>query len=230
MHGVAYDEVHDLIIAPAQFSQSILVFKGDAAGEQPPLRVIQGPRTQIRRADRVAVDPLRKEIFVGDGGQVLVFPTEANGDVVPIRAIRGPDTRLDGGGVPAIAVDPVNKVLLVARNGILIFDSTADGNVKPLRVITGGGAGSGRAVAAHNGLVFGGSSGGVVGVWNVNDNGDVAPRFRIGAGVLLQLRGIAIDARNQTVILTDKELNSVISYYVPEVFAPDGPAAVSRSN
>lgn len=107
-----------------------------------PTRVIQGPRTEIRRADRVAVDPLRKEIFVGDGGQVLVFPTEANGDVAPIRAIRGPDTHLGGGGVPAIVVD----------------------------------------------------------------------------------------AKNQTVIITDKELNSVISYYVPEVFASDGPAAVSRSN
>ena len=129
-----------------------------------------------------------------------------------------------------MAVDPVNKALLVARNGILIFDSTANGNVKPLRVITGGGAGAGRALAAYNGLVFGGTRDGVVGVWNVNDNGDVAPRFRIGTGVLLEVRGIAVDAKNQTVIITDKELNSVISYYVPEVFAPDGPAAVSRSN
>lgn len=229
MHGITYDEVHDLIIVPAQLSQSILVFKGDANGEQPPLRVIQGPRTEIRRADRVAVDPLRNEIFVGDGGQVLVFSTEANGDVAPIRIIRGPDTRLEGdGGVPAMAVDPINKALIVAGDGILIFDSTANGNVKPLRVITGG-AGAGRLAGAHNGLIFAGSRG-AVGVWSINDNGAVAPRFRIGDGVLQNMRGVAIDAKNKTVIITDKELNAVISYYVPEVFAQDGPAGSNGSN
>ena len=120
MHGIAYDEVADRIIVPAQFSQAILSFRGDAKGEEPPARVIQGPHTEIRRADRVAVDPVRKEIFVGDGGQVLVFPADANGDVAPIRAIRGPDTMLTeggGGGVPAIAVDPVTRTLIVAARG-----------------------------------------------------------------------------------------------------------------
>lgn len=220
MHGIAYDDVQDLVIVPAQLSQSILTFKGDASGEQRPLRVIQGPRTEIRRADRVAVDPLRKEIFVGDGGQVLVFPTDANGDVPPIRAIRGPETQLSNAGGPAIAVDHVNKLLVVAAQGILIFDSTANGNVKPLRVITGG-AGAGRLAGAHNGLIFAGARG-AVGVWSVNDNGPVAPRWRIGANELQNMRGVAIDAKNKSVIITDKELNAVLTYYVPEVFAQDG--------
>lgn len=224
MHGIAYDEVQDLVVVPAQLSQSILTFRGDASGEQRPLRVIQGPRTEIRRADRVAVDPLRKEIFVGDGEQVLVFPTDANGDVPPIRAIRGPDTQLDDAGGPAIAVDPVNKLLVVAARGILIFDSTASGNVKPLRVITGGGAGAGRLAGVHNGLVFAGSRG-AVGVWSLNDNGPALPRFRIGANELLEMRGVAIDAKNKSVIITDKELNSVLTYYVPEVFAQNGRAS-----
>jgi hypothetical protein len=220
MHGITYDEVADRIIVPAQFSQSILSFRGGASGEEPPIRVIQGPRTEIRRADRVAVDPLRKEIFVGDGGQVLVFPADANGDVAPIRAIRGPDTMLGaGGGVPAIAVDPVNKILLVGGNGILIFDITANGNVKPLRVITGDGAGSGRAIIAHGGLIFAGARGGWVGVWHINDSGQAPARFRIGQDVILQLRGLAVDAKNQSLIVTDKELNAVMSWHIPEVFA-----------
>ena len=98
MHGIAYDSVADRIIVPAQFSQAILSFRGDATGEELPVRVIQGPRTQIRRADRVTVDPFRKEIFVSDGGQILVFPADANGDVAPIRALRGPDTLIADAG------------------------------------------------------------------------------------------------------------------------------------
>jgi len=220
MHGIAYDDVLDRIIVPAQFSQAILSFRGDAKGEEPPIRVIQGPRTEIRRADRVAVDPIRKELFVGDGGQVLVFSSDANGDVAPLRAIRGPNTMLEaGGGVPAIAVDPVNKLLIVASRGILIFDSTANGNVKPLRVITGDGAGSGRLAAAHNGLIFAGAGGNTIGVWSVNDNGPAPARFKIGQGVLLEMRGLAVDAKNRSVIVTDKQLNAVLTWHVPEVFA-----------
>ena len=230
MHGIAYDEVADRIIVPAQFSQAILSFRGDAKGEEPPVRVLQGPHTEIRRADRVAVDPIRKEIFVGDGGQVLVFPADANGDVAPIRAIRGPDTMLTeggGGGVPAIAVDPVTRTLIVAARGLLIFDSTANGNVKPLRVITGDGAGRGRLAAAYNGLIFAGAAGESVGVWSVNDNGNARARFKIGQGVLLEMRALAVDPKNKSVIITDKELNSVMTWYVPEVFAQ---ATGARSN
>jgi hypothetical protein len=222
MHGIAYDEVADRIIVPAQFSQAILSFRGDARGEEPPVRVIQGPHTEIRRADRVAVDPIRKEIFVGDGGQVLVFPADANGDVAPIRALRGPDTKLTdggGGGVPAIAVDPVTHTLIVAARGLLVFDSAADGNTKPLRIITGDGAGSGRLAAAYNGLIFAGARNESIGVWSVNDNGNAPARFKIGQGVLLEMRALAIDAKNQSVIVTDKELNAVMTWHVPEVFA-----------
>jgi len=228
MHGIAYDDVADRIIVPAQFSQAILSFRGDAKGEERPVRVIQGPHTEIRRADRVAVDPIRKEIFVGDGGQILVYPADANGDVAPIRALRGPDTMLEGGGgPPAIAVDPVTRTLIVATRGLLIFDSTANGNVKPLRVITGDGAGAGRLAAAYNGLIFAGSRGNSVGVWSVNDSGNAPARFKIGQGVLKEMRGLAVDAKNKSVIITDKELNAVMTWSVPEVFAQ---AAGARTN
>ena len=219
MHGIAYDEVADRIIVPAQFSQAILSFRGEARGEEKPVRVIQGPHTEIRRAGRVAVDPVRKEIFVGDGGQILVFPADSDGDVAPIRAIRGPDTMLEGGGVPAIAVDQVTRTLIVATRGLLIFDSTANGNVKPLRVITGDRAGQGRLAAAYNGLIFAGAGGESVGVWSVNDNGNMPARFKIGQGVLKEMRALAVDPKNQSVIITDKELNAVMTWRVPEVFA-----------
>jgi hypothetical protein len=217
MHGIAYDEVADRIIVPAQFSQAILSFRGDAKGEEPPIRVIQGPHTGLQQADRVAVDPIRKEIFVSDRGQILVFPVDANGDVTPIRAIRGPNTQLEG--APALSVDSANKLLVVASHGISIFDSTANGDVKPLRVITTGDSPGNGRLAVHNGLIFAGNRENGVGVWSVNDNGRVPTRWKIGQGVFQEIRGIAIDAKNKSVIITDKELNAVLTWYIPEVFA-----------
>ena len=221
MHGIAYDSVADRIIVPAQFSQAILSFRGDASGEEPPVRVIQGPRTEIRRADRVAVDGPRKEIFVSDGEQVLVFPADADGDVAPIRALRGPNTLLaEGGGGGPVAVDSTTGTVVVStRRRLLLFDVTANGDVKPKRVIEGPDNAGGMFVAAYNGLVLGRTSDNAIGVWTVNDNGAVPPRFKIGKGVIIEGRGLTVDAKNQSVISTDKELNAVLTWRVPEVFA-----------
>ncbi len=43
MHGFSYDPIHDEIVVNSPLSQAILTFRGDANGEQPPIRVIQGP-------------------------------------------------------------------------------------------------------------------------------------------------------------------------------------------
>jgi hypothetical protein len=221
MHGIAYDSIADRIIVPAQFSQSILSFRGAAMGEEPPVRVIQGPHTEIRRADRVAVDPIRKEIFVSDGGQILVFPADANGDVAPLRALRGPATLLtDGGGGGPIAVDPTTGTIAIStRRRLLLFDVTANGNVKPLRAISGSDVEGGMFAAAYNGLVFARTSSNAIGVWRVTDDGNVPARFKIGQGVVVETRGLTIDPKNQSVIATDKDLNAVLTWRVPEVFA-----------
>jgi hypothetical protein len=59
-----------------------------------------------------------------------------------------------------------------------------------------------------------------VGVWNVFDDGDVPPRLTIGGPnlVLKDARGIAIDAKNENVMVSDKTLNSVLTFHVPEAF------------
>lgn len=225
MHGIAYDEARDRVVVPVPFSQAVLSFRGDATGEEPPVRVIQGPHTEIKRADKIAVDPLHGEIFIGEGGAVLVFPSDAQGDVAPIRAIRGPETQL-GTGIPHLAVDAVNNVLVVAaRGGLLIFDRRANGNAKPLRVI----AGAGGRPAVYEGLIFaGGDTRGDdrIGVWSIHDNGRVPPRWTFGEDVY-QVRQIAIDAKNKSVIVTDR-LNAVFTYYLPELFTQGRPGQVDN--
>jgi hypothetical protein len=213
MHAIAYDSGRDRIVVPAQFSQAILGFRGGAMGEEAPVRVIQGPRTGIKRADKIAVDSVNGEIFLADEGSVLVFPADAHGDVAPVRVLRGPATMI-GSGIPHVTVDPVSNVLVVSSRGLLIFDRTANGNVAPLRVIKGGGG----RLAAHKGMLFATVGEGQVGVWSTQDDGTTAPRFRFGHGY--QVRQIAIDEKNASVIVTDR-LGAVYTYHVPEVFAPD---------
>jgi hypothetical protein len=219
MHSIAYDDVLDRIIVPNQFAQAVLSFTGGASGEQAPIRVIQGPRTQIKRVDKLAVDSLHHEIVLADEGAILVFASDAQGDVAPLRVIRGPDTQLTNGGIPYVSVDPVANVIIVATRGLLIFDRTANGNAKPLRVI----AGAGGRPYAYKGLLFASAGGGGrVGVWSVEDNGAAKPRWTFGDGY--QVRQIAVDAKNLSVIVSDR-LGAVYTYYVPEVFAPDARTA-----
>ena len=111
------------------------------------------------------------------------------------------------------------RTLIVAARGLLIFDSTANGNVKPLRVITGPDTSGGMYAAAYNGLVFARTASNAIGVWKITDNGAVPARYKIGQGVVVETRGLTIDPKNQSVIATDKDLNAVLTWRVPEVFA-----------
>jgi len=232
MHAIAYDPVHDEIVVPQQFGQGVLTFAGSASGEATPKRVIQGPRTQLIALDRLGVDPVNNEIWVPEGQKVLVFPREANGDVAPIRTLSGPATRI--GAARSVAIDAARNLVVVVgappdtgdreerrRRGaeLTIFDRTANGNVKPKRVISGIPGNGNVAVSSELGLIF------VVvdtyvGVWSIDDDGEVAPRFTIGGpnGVLQDPRGVSLDPKNQAVIVSDKQLNAVLTFHVPEIY------------
>jgi hypothetical protein len=57
-------------------------------------------------------------------------------------------------------------------------------------------------------------AGGGVGVWRITDDGDVPPEWRI----VTPGGGLAIDPKNQAVIVSNKPLNAVLSYRLPEMF------------
>jgi hypothetical protein len=142
---VFYDEVNDELVVAGAFAQSILVYRGGANGDEPPIRVIQGPKTQIQMPGYgVYVDAVHNEIFLVEGRDrpgeeyILVFPRTANGDVAPLRVIKGPDTMLKN--ARSMAVDAVrNLIAVTSRNGMLIFNRTDNGNVKPRAIIKGPG-------------------------------------------------------------------------------------------
>ena len=206
MHGIAYDPVHDEMIVPVHLAGAVLVFRGDAKGEEAPIRVIQGPHTDILRPETVALDLRHNEIVVGeDGGKdILVFSREANGDSTPLRVIRGPKTRLDE--VRGVAVDPGRNLIVVSSRsnheptGIFIFNRTDNGDVAPRAVIAGPNTGIVRIrqvdVDPEEGKIFvavknnkesykfdspspspwNPDEPGFIGVWDITDNGDVPPK------------------------------------------------------
>jgi hypothetical protein len=229
MHGMGYDAVRDEIVVPHQFGQGILVFRATANGEEPPVRVIRGSKTRLIAPDRVAVDDVNGEYYVPEGEEVLVFPREADGNVAPSRILSGPNTGFVASR--AIAVDTKRNLLIVVASGrrgdteILIFDRKASGDAKPLRVITGLNASQNVTIEPERGLIFVvqlGENTGYVGVWSVADSGNVPPRHVIGGpnGTLFDPRGVVLDVKNQAVLVSDKQLNAVLTYQVPAVFNP----------
>ena len=236
IHAIAYDEIHDEFLLPVPFPQAILTFSGDASGEQPPVRIIQGPLTQMNSPNRLGIDPVNNEVVVPEGDRILTFRRDANGNVAPLRVLQGPDTQLGGS---AVGIDPVNNLLVVAgeynREGVRfrIYDRTASGNAKPLRVIGGPKSGfmdlsgpftlyppKGWIIAGDRGEGGLASNKAYLGVWSVHDNGDVPPRWRVGGpnGIFEMPRGVAVNAKHKEVIVSDKRLNAVLTFSFPELF------------
>jgi len=240
MHDIRYDAVHDEFLVTNPFALAVLVFRGGANGEEAPIRIIQGPKTMIGGADRLEVDPINNEIFVPEGDKILVFPRTAEGDVAPIRVIQGPDTLLSY--AESVVVDPVHNLIFTGtqdRRGtlgggaLMSYNRTDNGNVKPKTVVRGPKAGIVRinqmdihpqkswVIATMPGRQDQREPEGVfVGIWNITDTGDVAPRWKINGpkSGLLKPRGVVLDPAHKEVIISDMRLNSVLTFYFPEIF------------
>ncbi|HLH77176.1 MAG TPA: hypothetical protein VKV28_10255 [Candidatus Binataceae bacterium] len=146
-HGITYDPGRDEIIASEPLAAAILTFPGGADGQVAPIRVLQGPHTQLHRPYQEVVDDVHKELIVADdvSSAILVFPWDANGDTPPLRVIQGPKTGMKT--VVGVGVDPQRNLIVAAadrglytwdhQGGLYIFNRTDNGNVAPRAVIAG---------------------------------------------------------------------------------------------
>jgi hypothetical protein len=233
VHDVRYNDVDDTIIVPSPFADSILTFRGGANGQEAPIRVIQGGKAQVD-GSRLAIDTMHREIFAFGRGGIQVFPMDGNGDIEPIRVIAGSNTMGPGGSV---AIDPIHNLIatLGDNDSILIFNRTDNGNVKPRNVIQGPNTMIDRinqmqiypetkslivAMPGQQGLVepprvF-------VGVWSLDDNGDVPPKYRIfgNTTTLKKPFGLALNPLHKEIYVSDMRLNGVVTFSMPELFEP----------
>lgn len=261
MHDVRYDPIHDEFLTTNPFAAAVLVFRGGADGQESPVRIIQGAKTQMRGPSRVEVDPVNDEIFVPNADSILVFRRDANGDIAPLRAIRGPDTQLQR--VEGLAVDAVHDVLVVGiskpaglrgmgtsgeqgwsaawtetgtgteMGGLLLFHRTDQDNVKPYAVIQGVHTGlfipeqlqvyppkGWIVVAQSTDVVDPEPKNTFVGIWSIEDKGDVPPRWKIGGpdSLIKKPRGVVLNPKHKEIIVADMRRNAVLTYYFPEIF------------
>lgn len=117
---------------------SISVHALSARGNDRPLRVIQGPKTQLNWPTGIVFDPARRELFVANdmGPSVLVFDANASGNVAPKRVLKGRRTKL--ANPTAVTLDTKNGELWVANFGghsATAYPIAAEGDTPPLRTI-----------------------------------------------------------------------------------------------
>ncbi|MBI2817186.1 MAG: beta-propeller fold lactonase family protein [Acidobacteria bacterium] len=120
---------------------SITVYPLNASGDTPPLRVIQGPKTEMNWPTALAIDVERGELYVANdmGDSILVFSVSASGDVAPLRTLKGPKSLVKN--PTGVFLDLKNDELWVANFGnhsATVYKRGASGDTPPLRVIRSG--------------------------------------------------------------------------------------------
>jgi DNA-binding beta-propeller fold protein YncE len=132
----------DVVLGSGKFTPpSITVFSKNAQGDTAPLRVIQGPKTQLNWPTGIAVDPERGEVFVANatGQSITVYSATVNGDAAPLRVLRGPKTGLQD--PTGIFLDTKNNELWVANFGnhsATVYRRDASGDTAPIRAVRSG--------------------------------------------------------------------------------------------
>jgi hypothetical protein len=141
----------DVVLLPGEYVPgrfelpSIRVYRATSDGNVPPIRTIQGDRTQLAWPMGIDVSRERSELAVANYGtdSVLIFAKAAGGNAAPVRAIGGPRTGIKG--PVAVAFDRRNRELWVANYGdhtAVVFDEAAAGDVDPKRIVRNAPAGT----------------------------------------------------------------------------------------
>jgi DNA-binding beta-propeller fold protein YncE len=124
---------------------SITVYAGEATGDVPPIRRIQGARTGLNWPMALSVDADHDEIAVANSGDssIRIFPRTAVGDAAPVRVIKGARTGIHG--PMGVTIDVKNDEIWVANYGdhtALVFARAAAGDVAPKRIVRNAPAGA----------------------------------------------------------------------------------------
>jgi len=198
------DVAHDEMIVDSG-DDSVLVFRRTAEGNEAPIRKIGGPKTHIRNIYGMTVDAIHNLIIIGNrtetGGRnsndgILIFNRTDSGDVAPRAMIAGPRT-----GIikirQVVADDERGQIFATIKNNFENYDPSVE---RP--------------------SPWDPDKTGFIGVWSINDNGDVPPRGVIKgpASGLVWPAGVAINPVNHEVYTIDSVANALFMFKTPEFF------------
>ena len=206
-HAVSLDLQNREILVASLTGRRVNVFRGDADGDATPVRVIEGPKTELGHVVGLAVDPERNLLAVANTHEILIFNRDDNGDVPPRGRIAGPKTGLTD--EPWQMEFYRGRIYLAASNhfhqnlyeGVTLRPDAKEVPDDPwLNPVLG-----------------------FMGVWNITDNGDVAPQAMIRGPFsgLLHPVGLALNPKAGEIYLSDSVKNGVLTFLVPQFFEPD---------
>jgi DNA-binding beta-propeller fold protein YncE len=206
------DLAHDEMIVDSG-DDSVLVFPRTASGDVEPLRRIGGPKTRIRNIYGMAVDSVHNLIMIANRVEttgresndgILIFNRTDSGDVAPRAVISGPRT-----GIikirQLVADEERGQIFATIKNNFENYD-WKDERPTPWNP----------------------DKTGFIGVWSIDDNGDVPPRGVIKgpATGLVWPAGVAINPASHEVYTIDSVSNALFMFSMPEFFKKPS-AAVS---
>ena len=148
--SMAIDDATGRLFLSVQYPPQVAVYDKTASGNDKPMRLMDGDKTNLSDVHGLAIDGKNKLLYVNSWGNVSDYrvagsgrfeppsirsflrPT-ADGDTTPLRIIQGPKTQLDWPG--AMSVDPDTGDLYVANDmgqSILVFHRNDQGDVAPV--------------------------------------------------------------------------------------------------
>ena len=214
-HAVSVDPVNNELIAADPGRKSILVFKRDAVGDVSPVRELT-PKAEFFWIVGTAVDAERDLLVValrykvGGQGALFIFNRTDQGVAEPRAVITGPKTNI---------LSPWQ----VETHGGKIFAALANNVYKAYYegVDQRRGVGKNYEISSpwRTDVL------GFIGIWDITDNGDVAPKAVIKGPLseLIHPGGIALNVREGEIYASDSVRNAVYTFLVPELLKSEDP-------
>jgi hypothetical protein len=228
---VEVDPINNEIVAADSSSRAILVYDRMANGDVEPLRKIGGSKTLFRDIIGIAIDAKANVIVAStrstDGfSGILIFDRMANGDVPPLRKIGGNMTGAMGRfrqlkidserGLVYLAVQSTRPTANTPQKAADLY--TNEASLKRLRALGGG-----EQNDDQRGVdLF--SSAGFIGVWSLEDDGNVPPRMIIRGPAVgaTGFAGVAFSTEHNEVYGVSGNLNGYLAWAVPDFFPKPG--------
>lgn len=203
-HAVSIDPDHGEILVASLTGKRINVYAWDANGDAAPLRVIEGPKTGLGHTVGVVVDTASNLLAVANTDDILIFNRTDSGNVPPRARIAGPNTGITD---EPWQMQIYQGRIFVASSNHFHQNLYTDVTLKP----------DAKQIPDDPWL---NPTLGFMGIWNITDNGDVAPRAMIRGpfGGLLHPVGLAINPKDGEIYVSDSVRNGVLSFLVPQLF------------
>ena len=215
---IAVDPVHDEILVGDTTARAVFVFDRRANGDVAPKRALYGDRTKLLDVVGVAVDPVRNVIVVASRSAstigLVTFNRTDSGNVAPRTVVSGPKTGL--AHFRQVAVDPAAGRIFLAQQSM---------REKQLESYRGDKPRAPEEFEKAREASTGRTGPGFIGVWDIDDNGDVPPRALIQGPMsrLIAPGGIALNPRKGEVYAIDGGSSAFYAYLVPQLFQPTRP-------